>query len=585
MGREAELAANGAGAQADSPSPSPQGEGLTFPVVARLELDELLTQLVERAQDVLATQGRLRGLLAASRAIATDLRLPMLLRQVVEAACQLLDARYGALGVIAADRTLEEFIHVGMDPKDVEQIGHLPTGHGVLGLLIDDPRPRRLDNISRDPNAYGFPPGHPPMRTFLGVPITVRGAVFGNLYLTEKRGDAAFTAEDEELALALAASAGVAIENARLFHDAQQRHRWMSASAEVTRQIMAEADGALGSVVQRLCTVAGAQFVSVALREEDPGSVRVTAVAGVDTAGRVGQRIPLEGTLAGRVMAEQQPLRVQDARLDSLPEERGAETGSLIVLPLLAGADHVSGVLLVGRNRAERPFNDADLASAASFAGNVAITLELARVKADRERLMVLADRGRIARDLHDHVIQRMFAVALGLQDVAQYERPANAERLNQYVDDLDLTIKDIRRSIFELRSSGEPEEQRRLHTEIDRIAEDVRPALGFTPTIRYSGPLETVVGDELADHVIAVAREALTNAARHSQARSVELHLGVAGDAVVVDVIDDGVGIGSADRRSGLANLRSRAEQLGGTFALTTPTGGGTHLHWAAPL
>ncbi|WP_242418961.1 GAF domain-containing protein, partial [Frankia sp. CpI1-P] len=192
--------------EANALSPSPQGEGLTFPVVARLELDELLTQLVERAQDVLATQGRLRGLLAASRAIATDLRLPVLLRQVVEAACELLGARYGALGVIAPDRTLEEFIHVGMDPKDVERIGHLPTGHGVLGLLIDDPRPRRLDDISREPSAYGFPPGHPPMRTFLGVPITVRGEVFGNLYLTEKRGGAAFTAEDEELALALAAS-------------------------------------------------------------------------------------------------------------------------------------------------------------------------------------------------------------------------------------------------------------------------------------------------------------------------------------------------------------------------------------------
>ncbi len=277
---------------------------------------------------------------------------------------------------------------------------------------------------------------------------------------------------------------------------------------------------------------------------------------------------------------------MQDVRLDSLPEERGDATGSLIILPMLAGADQVSGVLLVGRDRGERAFSDTDLTGAASFAGSVAITLELARIKADRERLVVLADRGRIARDLHDHVIQRMFAVALGLQDIVQYEHPVNAERLSQYVDDLDVTIKDIRRSIFELRSSGGGgDERRRLHAAIEGIVEDVRPALGFTPTIQYSGPLESVVGGELADHVVAVAREALTNAARHSQARSVELRLGVAGDSVVIDVIDDGVGLGSTDRRSGLGNLQSRAEQLGGSFSLTTPAGGGTHLRWAAPL
>ncbi len=265
MASEAEHTAVRVRTEAESSSLAPKGESLTFPTVARLELDELLTQLVDRAQDVLATQGRLRGLLAVSRAIATDLRLPMLLRHIVEAACELLDARYGALGVIALDRTLEEFIHVGMNPGDVERIGHLPTGRGVLGLLIDDPRPRRLDDIARDPSAAGFPFGHPPMKTFLGVPITVRGEVFGNLYLTDKRGGVGFTAEDGELALALAASAGVAIENARLFHESQQRHGWMSASAELTRQIMAEADGALESVVRRVATVADAQFVSVVL--------------------------------------------------------------------------------------------------------------------------------------------------------------------------------------------------------------------------------------------------------------------------------------------------------------------------------
>ncbi|MCK9925971.1 GAF domain-containing protein [Frankia sp. Mgl5] len=561
-----------------------------FPTVARLELDDLLSQLVDRAQDVLATQGRLRGLLQANRVIATDLRLPVLLRHIVEAATDLLGARYGALGVVAPDRTLEEFVHVGMTDADVERIGHLPTGHGLLGILIDDPRPRRADDIAQDPASQGFPAGHPPMRTFLGVPITVRGEVFGNLYLTDKRDGVPFTAEDEELAQALAANAGVAIENARLYHEAQQRHLWMTASAEISRQLMAGADDALAALVHRVREVADATFVALALRTGDQGeaaeariAVAVTGADGVD-ASRTGRLIPLEHTLTGRVIAEQQALRVDDAELDALPDERAARTGPLMVVPLVTGGDQCGGVLLIGRDRGARAFTDGDLDMATSFAGHIAVALELARARADQEHLRVLADRGRIARDLHDHVIQRMFAVALGMQDLAQYENPSNADRLNGYVEDIDATIKDIRRSIFELRGQG-PTKRGRLHAALDKIAEDLRPALGFAPTISLTGPLDTVADDQLTDHLLAVTREALTNAARHAHATSVEVRLAVDKDMIILDAVDNGVGIGDTARRSGLDNLRARAENLGGTFTATAPPTGGTHLRWTAPL
>ncbi|ABW16271.1 GAF sensor signal transduction histidine kinase [Parafrankia sp. EAN1pec] len=579
-----------------------------FPTVARLELDDLLSQLVDRAQDVLATQGRLRGLLHANRVIATDLRLPVLLRHIVEAATDLLGARYGALGVVAPDRTLEEFVHVGMTDADVERIGHLPTGHGLLGILIDDPRPRRADDIAHDPASQGFPAGHPPMRTFLGVPITVRGEVFGNLYLTDKRDGVPFTAEDEELAQALAANAGVAIANARLYHEAQQRHLWMTASAEISRQVMVGADNALATLVHRVQEVADAPFVALALhttnqgtadggdRSKEAGYARVavavterhvtgSAHAGLGTdASRAGRLIPLEHTLTGRVIAEQQALRVDDSELDALPDERAARTGPLMVVPLVAGGDQCGGALLIGRDRGVRAFTDGDLDMAAGFAGHVAVALELARARADQEHLRVLADRGRIARDLHDHVIQRMFAVALGMQDLAQYENPSNAGRLNGYVEDIDATIKDIRRSIFELRGQS-PTKRGRLRAGLNKIADDVRLALGFAPAISLTGPLDTVADDQLTDHLLAVTREALTNTARHAHATSVEVRLAVDGDMVTLDAVDNGVGIGDTTRRSGLDNLRARAESLGGTFTATTPPTGGTHLRWAAPF
>jgi len=554
---------------------------LMFPTVARLELDELLTQLVDRAQDVLATQGRLRGLLRANRMVTADLRLPTLLRLVVEAACELLDAQYAALGVVAPDRTLEEFVHVGMTPENVARIGHLPTGQGVLGVLIDDPRPRCVDDISRDPNAVGFPPGHPPMRTFLGVPITVRGEVFGNLYLTEKRDGRAFSPEDEELALALAATAGVAIDNARLFDEAQHRHQWMSASAEVAHELMAEPSDPVGLVVERARTTARADYAAMVIRGRDAATATVEVAVGADFAGNA---VPLEGSLSGRVFAERSPILVGDTGVDTSELEGGPAIGCLLALPLRSSTDADRRVLLLGRTRGRQGFRTADLDMAASFAGHVAVALELARSVSERERLVVLADRGRIARDLHDHVIQRMFAVALGIQDVAQYEQTSNADRLNGFVEDIDATIKDIRRSIFELRGNAQLG-RGTLRAAIEKIVADAEAGLGFTPAVVCAGPLDTVVSDALAVDLLAVVREAVSNVARHAHATSLRVGVGLDKDDLVVEVEDDGVGIGDAVRSSGLTNLRERADARGGAFTLASPGGGGTLLRWTAPI
>ncbi|WP_372511873.1 GAF domain-containing protein [Frankia umida] len=580
-----------------TPGRDAPGAGLTFPSVARLELDELLTQLVERAQDVIATQGRLRGLLRATRMITTDLRLPVLLRLIVEAACELLDARYGAIGVLTPDRRrLEEFIHVGMDTDAAERIGHLPTGHGLLGALIDDPRPRRAEDIARDPHAAGFPPGHPAMRTFLGVPILVRGEVFGNLYLTDRRDGQPFTAEDEELVLALAAQAGVAIENARLFQESQARHQWMSTAAELVGLLTTGTDTPLELVADRMCAVGEAQYCAVvtasaALPAHGDDSragrtVRLAVALGAGEPNPTGAVIAEDGTLVGQALAEQRPILVDDPQLDASDLERGEDTASLMVLPLPVPRHERAIVLLVGRDQGRPAFTEFDLDMAATCAGHIAVALELAQARAERERLLVADDRGRIARDLHDHVIQRIFAIALGLQDLAQYENPTNAGRLATYVEDIDATIRDIRRTIFELRpGSTGTARGGGVRDTLDKIAADARPGLGFVPTVRYAGPVNSVVDAGLAEHASAVAREALSNVARHARASSVTLAVQVVDDQLIIEVIDDGVGMSETTRRSGLDNLRTRAESLGGTFTVTAPAGGGTHLRWAVPL
>ena len=273
--------------------------GLGFPDVPRLELDQLLVQLVDRAGDVLAAQGRLRGLLRANALVAGDLSLPVVLRQIVGAARDLLGARYAALGVIGRDGELEQFVHAGMDDALVAEIGDLPRGRGILGLLISEPVPIRLADLSAHPAAAGFPPGHPPMGSFLGVPVRIGEEVFGNLYLTERIAGGEFTADDEQLAIALAAAAGAAIANARRYAESEQRRRWLDASAQLTPLLLADSQGQPHALITgHAADAADADFAILAV-PRDPDQVIVTGAAGA--AGRgTGEPDSAAGRLAGR---------------------------------------------------------------------------------------------------------------------------------------------------------------------------------------------------------------------------------------------------------------------------------------------
>ena len=439
-----------------APGAADAAGGLGFPDVPRLELDELLMQLVERAGDVLAAQGRLRGLLRANALVAGDLSLPVVLRQIVSAARDLLGARYAALGVIGRDGELEQFVHAGMDDALVATIGELPRGRGILGLLISDPAPIRLASLSDHPAAAGFPPGHPPMGSFLGVPVRIGEEVFGNLYLTERIAGGEFTADDEQLAIALAAAAGAAIANARRYAESEQRRRWLDASAQLTPLLLADnREQPHALIAGHAADAADADFAVLAV-PRDPDEVAVTAVVGALAAGLMGRTAPLAGSLAGQAILTGKPSLVTGDRLEAAAATLGAGIGPLMVVPLAAG-ERVLGALLLGRAAGRPGYTETDLGMAASFAGHAAVAMELARARADQVRLAQAEDHERIAGDLHDHVIQELFALGMKLQGHAARSDPATAERVSGYIDTLDEVIKKIRASIFGLQQPLQP--------------------------------------------------------------------------------------------------------------------------------
>jgi signal transduction histidine kinase len=564
-----------------------------FPGIARLELDELLVQLVERAQEVLGTQGRLRGLLAATQAIAADLSLPDMLLRIVESARDLVDAKYAALGVLAREGGLAEFIHVGMPDETVTAItAGLPRGRGILGLLFDDPRPLRLANLTQHRSAYGFPEGHPPMRTFLGVPIRARGEVFGNLYLTEKAQNAEFTPEDEELVTALAAAAGVAIENARLFAEARRRQQWLEASARITGALLAspetDAPASLVLIARSARQVADADRALVFLPAGDSDLV-VDVVDDPQTSGPTlsGIVVPRGKSVAGAVFAGGTS-RLYDHAAEAdpplwLPVD---DVGPLMMVPLTASGKPV-GVLALARVEGRAPFSQDEMEMADTFAGHAALALELARAQSDVRRVAMLADRERIARDLHDQVIQRLFATGLGLHGLARFISDETGQtRLDGYVRDLDATISSIRTTIFDLNRT--PEEYGSARAVVLDVVNAGVTALGFEPRVRFEGPIDALVPARVGDQMQAVLGEALSNTARHAHASAVDVHLHADAAQLTLCVSDNGIGIGSQPpiRRSGLANMEKRAVLLGGTCSVGPgPDGRGTRVEWRVPL
>jgi signal transduction histidine kinase len=554
--------------------------GLAFPDMPRLELDELLVQLVDRAGDVLAAQGRLRGLLRANALVAGELSLPVVLRQIVGAAQALLGARYAALGVLGRDGELEQFVHAGMDNDLVAGIGDLPRGQGILGLLISDPAPIRLASLSDHRAAAGFPPGHPPMGSFLGVPVRIGEEVFGNLYLTERIAGGEFTADDEQLAIALAAAAGAAIANARRYAESEQRRRWLDASARLTPLLLAGDRERPHALIAGHAAAAADADLAVLAVPGDPGEVVVTGAAGPLAAGLVNRAAPLAGSVAGQVISSGRPSLVTGDRLETAAAALGAGIGPLIAVPLAAG-ERILGALLLGRAAGRPGFAESDLGMAASFAGHAAVTMELAEARADQILLAQAEDHERIAGDLHDHVIQELFALGMKLQSHAARSDPAAAARVNGYIDTLDEVIKKIRASIFGLQQPRQPTAS--LQARVMEIVDDHAPQLGFTASVSFAGAPGPGIDESLAHDILAVTREALSNCARHAHATAVTVALTVQDGLITLDTTDNGRGLGTPTRSSGLASMRRRAENNGGNLQITAPPGGGTRLTWTA--
>ncbi|MFF3783943.1 GAF domain-containing protein [Streptomyces sp. NPDC001933] len=529
-------------------------------------------------------------LLDAVMSVGRGLDLPQVLRRIVEAAVVVVDAEYGALGVVGEGTRLAQFLPVGITEEQRGAIGPLPEGHGILGELIRHPEPLRLVELSAHPSSYGFPPNHPPMHSFLGVPVRVRDKVFGNLYLTEKRGGRAFDAEDEIALSTLAVAAGVAIENARLYVETRDRQRWQEAGSEIVAALLSGAGEAhvLRMIVDHSVHILAADLGVLAL----PGagqSLRVAQASGLDAETYRGLELPREGSLAGAALDAGEPVTSLDVEHDPRTIEgpsRWAGLGPAVAVPMVTG-ERTRGVLLLARVRERPAFTGAETAPLLAFAGQAALAMELTERRESAEQIALLEERDRIARDLHDLAIQRLFATGMTLQSVVRLvEQPQASERLLRAVDDLDETIKIIRSTIFALRAGDSGRAGQGLRARTVATVEQAARTLGFQPSLRMAGLIDTDVPAGTAEQVIAVLGEALSNVARHARATAVDISLVVGKGEVNLIVSDNGVGMpGHGGSRSGLDNLARRAEKLGGEMSVGESAQGGTRLSWQVPL
>lgn len=522
-----------------------------------------------------STQPQLRRLLEANRLAVEHLDLTLALRQIIEAAVDLVGSAYGAIGVLGRHGKLDQFIHTGMDAETVARIGPSPDGLGLLGALIQDPRPVRLGVMSDDARSVGVPAHHPPITSFLGVPLEVRDEIYGHLYLADPRAGA-FSVDDQILVEALATTAGVAIAHARLFEESTRREQWTAATTEITHELLTNDDvDALQLVADRVLDLAGASRVMVVLTHGVDGpdaDLVVDRAAGADAAGVVGTSLLPGDTLVRRSLATRRP---------QLAEELDEGLGPAMAVPLLADSG-VRGSLFVLRDAGAPQFTEFDLDVAASLAGHAALALDRSDAREARAHLRTLEDRDRIARDLHDHVVQRLFAAGLNIQSVCSALGEGDAaDRLGAQVDEIDATIRQIRTTIFALNTGGSDG----LRSQVLAVASATVVLLPGPPEVTFHGPVDLLVPPALHADVCAVVREALTNVGRHAEARRVEVVVGASPAELSIEVLDDGRGLRGDVVLSGLANLRHRAADLGGTFELTGRPGPGTRLRWSVPL
>lgn len=553
-------------------------------LVAGLRLDELLHEVQDRMAEIVATRDRMQALLDAVLAVGAGLELDTTLRRIVEAAVDLVQARYGALGVLGAGGGLSRFVHVGIDDATRATMGRLPEGKGLLGQLILDPQPLRLADLSSHEASVGFPPNHPPMKSFIGVPVRVRDAVYGNLYLTERVGGGEFSSADVVVVEALAAAAGIAVQNADLFEQTRLRQRWLEATAEIRTELLGGAteEDALRLVAQRALELTPATMTAIMLGPGPDGAFTIAARRGYQE-DVLGERVAPGHPLLTEVM-ENGSVMLADTGNEFILDAGARERFGPVVAVPLQTPERVIGVLVALRGVDDAPFQPAEVPLLTSFAEQATLAMELGEKNRAQRDLAVFADRDRIARDLHDHVIQRLFATGLGLQGTLRRAAdPDVRSRIQKAVEQLDETVREIRTSIFDLHTSGGNGMEglrRRLLDTVAELTADATP----TPSVRISGAVDTLVPPSVAEHADAVVREALSNALRH--ARASELTLAVdAGEDLVIRVGDDGIGIPSDVRRSGLANLAERARACRGSFDVVARDTGGTLLTWRVPL
>ncbi|WP_406171352.1 GAF domain-containing sensor histidine kinase [Streptomyces sp. NBC_00996] len=537
---------------------------------------------------------RVPQLLGAMRSVGSGLELYSTLDRICETAAELADARYAAIGVVAEDEEgIADLVYYGVDEGTARRIGRLPDGHaGLLGALIHDPEPVRLANVADDPRSCGFPEHHPPMRSFLGVPIRVHGEIFGNLYLTEKRGGGPFDDDDLNMVRVLAAEAGIAIGNARLYEAAHQRERWIDGSVAVTTALLSgsDAEEALQVVAEQARRLSGSAAGIVLLPAKE-GGLEIVAVASERRSKALGFVLPPESEFVAELL-DGEAVFVEDATSDArvLPD-LARDYGPVMMLPLQSDG-RLLGALVLPRTQGERSFTKTERTLAAQFASQAALALMMAEAQRDRERLAVYEDRDRIARDLHDLVIQRLFATGMLLESAQRRSVvPEVQEGVGKAVDELDVTIQEIRTAIFALRQ-GPAEVPSGLRTRVLREINMAAVPLGFKPGHRFIGPVDTVVGELTSKNLIAALREALSNAFRHSGASRIDVvvdttvQLPDGRQAVRLTVADDGIGIPHGGRRSGLRNLKRRAESLGGDSWYgpgVGDEGSGTTVVWQA--
>ena len=537
--------------------------------LAGLELDELIEQLQSRVDAMRATRDRIHQLLEAVLTLGRGLELPEVLRRIVEAGVALVDARHGVLGLIGEDGTPTRVVTIGMDEERARD--------GLLGELAQHP------GTTGGTARYGAAGG-----SHLDVSITVRDQLFGQLCLAGKRGGGEFEAEDETLLSTLAVAAGIAVENARLYDETRTRQRWLEAGASITRSLLSggEGDQVLELIVDRARGILDADLGALAFPVASD-ELGVDMAIGKDADVHYGLRLPLTGTFMGLAYRSEEPVSSPDIRHDprvTAGPPRWAGLGPAVAAPLRTGSG-VRGVLLLARAADEPVFTVAEIAPLTGFAGQAALAMELADHRRDGERYALFEERDRIARDLHDLAIQRLFATGMTLQSAQRLGPPPQVDdRLDRAVADLDETIKIIRSTIFGLRTH-ETEPASGLRARTLREVRNAERVLGLTPVLRMEGLVDTDIPGHVADDVIAVLAEALSNVARHARASSVGVALTTRPGTCSLTVTDDGIGMPSGGRRSGLTNLARRAEQHGGGFSVDTSPGGGTCLVWQVPF